>query len=90
MSAGSLDILRNRVESAVEETKILRAENVRLKTRLGEVIAKSGTASGNLTEVISRDRLAGNGLNLADISQRLLAVLKRVDRLEKRLNAQGK
>lgn len=90
MSTGSLDILKNRVRSAVGETKILRAENERLKAELEAVVAKRSTGLGNPSDLVPRDRLAGNGSDREEVRSRLQGILRRLDRLEKRLSARDR
>ena len=87
MSTGSLDILKNRVQSAVQETKILRDENERLKAQLNEATAKGGRTLGN-PGAVRYDRLIDRGFDIEDVRKRLQGLLGRIDRLEKRLHTQ--
>jgi regulator of replication initiation timing len=82
MSTGSLDILRSRVQSAIEETKVLRAENERLKAQLEESEARHMTVADDSTGRNIFGLPAGHGFDPGDIRQRLQGLLRRIDRLE--------
>jgi regulator of replication initiation timing len=82
MSTGSLDILRSRVQSAIEETKILRAENERLKARLEESEARHMAVADDSTGRNIFGPPAGHRFDPGDIRRRLQGLLRRIDRLE--------
>lgn len=82
MSTGSLDILRSRVQSAIEETKILRAENERLKAQLEESKARHMAVDDDSTGRNISGLLTGHRFDPGDIRQRLQGLLRRIDRLE--------
>jgi len=87
MSSGSLDILKNRVQSALEETKALRAENERLKDRLEAILAGEPTAVTQHSGQPASNRFEGNIFDTQDIRRRLQALVARLRRLEEDLDA---
>jgi|GEM_PF-2868777 len=87
MSGSSLDILESRIKSAVQQAKVLRAENARLKDRLEKVTGERDMLQKRVRHSGRRQELFKPALDLHVVRQRLQALLGRIDRLEEHLLA---
>lgn len=90
MTKTSLDILENRVKTAVQETKELRAENERLQASLEEVTAERDTLKNQAHRWTAGEMVSNPGLDVTAIRERLQVLLGRLERLEKDLCSKEK
>ena len=90
MSKASLDILENRIKTAVQETKDLRAENERLQASLKQVTAERDILKKQADRWNAGEMVSNPGLDIAAMRERLQALLGRLERLEQDLCSKEK
>ena len=85
MSGNSLDKLENRIRSAVQDAKTVRAENARLHDCLKELAAERDVWKQRAGRVGGHGAGQGDPPDPAVVRDRLRAILNRLEQIERQL-----